>query len=51
MNNVVMPNLVPAPVYLTSTELTTLTMFYDAYYDFGVFGWIIAKLGGSGLRI
>ena len=34
----VMPNLVPATVYLTSTELTTLTMFYDAYYDFGVIG-------------
>ncbi len=34
----VMPNLIPATVYLTSTELTTLTMFYDAYYDFGVIG-------------
>lgn len=43
----VMPNLVPATVYLTSTELTTLTMFYDAYYDFGVIGvFVIALLIG-----
>ena len=42
-----MPNLVPATVYLTSTELTTLTMFYDAYYDFGVIGvFVIALLIG-----
>ena len=25
-------------IYLTKPELTTLTMFYDAYYDFGIFG-------------
>ena len=43
----VMPNLVPATVYLTSTELTTFTMFYDAYYDFGVIGvFVIALLIG-----
>ena len=43
----VMPNLVPATVYLTSTELTTFTMFYDAYYDFGVIGvFVIALLFG-----
>ena len=43
----VMPNLVPATAYLTSTELTTLTMFYDAYYDFGVIGvFVIALLIG-----
>lgn len=42
-----MPNLVPATVYLTSTELTTFTMFYDAYYDFGVIGvFVIALLIG-----
>ena len=40
----VMPNLVPATVYLTSTELTTLTMFYDAYYDFGVIGVVVIAL-------
>lgn len=32
------PQLVSFPVYITKTELTTLTMFYDAYYDFGVVG-------------
>lgn len=43
----VIPNLVPATVYLTSTELTTFTMFYDAYYDFGVIGvFVIALLIG-----
>ena len=43
----VMPNLVPTTVYLTSTELTTFTMFYDAYYDFGVIGvFVIALLIG-----
>lgn len=43
----VLPNLVPATVYLTSTELTTFTMFYDAYYDFGVIGvFVIALLIG-----
>ena len=43
----VMPNLVPATVYLTSNELTTFTMFYDAYYDFGVIGvFVIALLIG-----
>ena len=43
----VMPNLVPATVYLTSTELTTFTMFYDAFYDFGVIGvFVIALLIG-----
>lgn len=40
----VMPNLVPATLYLTSTELTTLTMFYDAYYDLGVAGVFILAL-------
>ena len=40
----VMPNLVPATAYLTSTELTTLTMFYDAYYDFGVIGVVVIAL-------
>ena len=40
----IMPNLVPATVYLTSTELTTLTMFYDAYYDFGVIGVFVFAL-------
>lgn len=32
------PQLVQFPIYVTKEELTTLTMFYDAYYDFGWFG-------------
>ena len=34
----VFPQLVSTPNYITKTELTTLTMFYDAYYDFGILG-------------
>ncbi|MGF6991058.1 oligosaccharide repeat unit polymerase [Lachnospiraceae bacterium PF1-21] len=34
----VFPQLVNFPLFLTKPELNTLTMFYDAYYDFGVFG-------------
>ncbi len=29
------------PVYLTKTELNTLTIIYDAYYDFGLAGVIL----------
>ena len=29
------------PVYLTKTELNTLTIIYDAYYDFGLVGVIL----------
>ena len=32
------PQLVSFPIFLTKKELTTLTMFYDAYYDFGIVG-------------
>lgn len=32
------PSLVSFPLYVTKTELTTVTLFYDAYYDFGVTG-------------
>lgn len=35
------PNLVDFPIYITKTELTTLTLFYDAYYDFGMIGIIL----------
>ncbi len=35
------PYLVSFPLYVTKTELTTVTLFYDAYYDFGVFGVIL----------
>jgi len=32
------PELVSFPLYITKEELTTVTMFYDAYYDFGILG-------------
>lgn len=34
----VFPQLVSSVNYITKPELTTLTMFYDAYYDFGIVG-------------
>ena len=38
------PGLVSFPLYVTKTELTTVTLFYDAYYDFGVLGILIFGL-------
>lgn len=35
------PELVSFPLYLTKEELTTVTMFYDAYYDFGITGCVL----------
>ena len=35
------PELVNFPIYVTKEELTTVTMFYDAYYDFGIPGCVI----------
>lgn len=32
------PSLVNFPIYVTKEELTTVTLFYDAYYDFGILG-------------
>lgn len=42
------PSLVNFTVYVNKTELTTLTLFYDAYYDFGVIGVAVfgVLLGG-----
>lgn len=40
----VFPQLTAYPLYITKPELTTLTMFYDAYYDFGVMGILIFAL-------
>lgn len=40
----VFPSLVAFPIYITKPELTTLTMFYDAYYDFGIVGIFIFSL-------
>lgn len=37
----ILPGVTAYPLYVTKTELTTLTMFYDAYYDFGIIGIII----------
>lgn len=42
------PGLVSFPLYVTKPELTTVTLFYDAWYDFGVLGIVgfSALLGG-----
>ena len=37
----VYPDFVPGVLYLTKEELTTLTLVYDAYYDFGVAGVLV----------
>lgn len=37
----VFPWVTQFPNYVTKTELTTFTMFYDAYYDFGVIGVLL----------
>lgn len=37
----VFPYLISFPIYVNKEELTTLTMFYDAYYDFGVGGVVV----------
>lgn len=48
----VFPKLTVSPVYLTKPELTTLTMFYDAYYDFGIVGvFVFAALLGVVAKI
>ena len=38
---VLFPQLISYPPYVTKTELTTVTLFYDAYYDFGILGVIV----------
>lgn len=35
------PALVSFPLYVTKEELTTVTMFYDAFYDFGIPGVVV----------
>lgn len=35
------PYLISFPIYVDKAELTTVTLFYDAYYDFGVVGVVI----------
>ena len=34
----VFPQLTSWPMFITKAELTTITLFYDAYYDFGLIG-------------
>ncbi len=44
----VFPQVAALPLYTTKEELTTMTLFYDAYYDFGIPGIILFAfvLGG-----
>lgn len=37
----VFPQLINYPDYIYKEELTTITMFYNSFYDFGVFGVLI----------
>ena len=43
------PELVSFPLFVTKEELTTVTLFYDAYYDFGALGMLLlgSVLGGA----
>ena len=43
------PELVSFPLYVTKEELTTVTLIYDAYYDFGIIGvgLMCLVLGGT----
>lgn len=43
------PSLVSFPLFVTKEELTTVTLLYDAYYDFGVLGIVLfaALLGAA----
>lgn len=40
----IFPQVISSPIYITKKELTTLTIFYDSYYDFGIIGVIILAL-------
>lgn len=35
------PYLASFPIYVNKAELTTVTMFYDSFYDFGIIGVIV----------
>lgn len=42
------PSLVSFPIFVTKEELTTVTLIYDAYYDFGAAGIVLfALLAGA----
>ena len=49
----VFPYLISFPIYVTKTELTTVTLFYDAYYDFGIPGVAVFSclLGAAAWRL
>lgn len=48
----VFPQLTSSVIYLTKPELTTLTMFYDAYYDFGIVGvFCVALMIGIAAKV
>lgn len=36
-----LPGLTAFPLFVTKEELTTVTLFYDAYYDFGIPGMVL----------
>ena len=40
----IFPQVTAYPLYVTKEELTTLTIFYDSYYDFGILGVILLAL-------
>lgn len=40
----VVPEVLSFPLYTTKEELTTLTLIYDAYYDFGLVGVLLFAL-------
>ena len=44
----IFPSLADFPLFVTKEELTTVTLFYDAFYDFGVVGMVFfgGLLGG-----
>lgn len=55
------PELTAYPIFTTKEELTTVTLFYDAYYDFGIAGvflfaaalgifaaWLMNRAGRAG---
>ena len=41
------PELAAFPIYVTKEELTTVTLVYDAYYDFGIAGVILFVAAGT----
>lgn len=40
----IFPEVAAYPLFITKEELTTLTLFYDSYYDFGILGVVLLAL-------